>query len=65
MRPTRLALQAPSSRTTEPRQLMIPLETAKLAILSQPEREKAIGYLANVFMQAANVDVGEADDVER
>lgn len=64
MNSTRLALRTRALQTAEPRQLMIPLETVKLAILSGPEREKAIGYLANVFMQAANVE-GEHDDVGR
>ncbi len=65
MRPTRFALQARPPLTAEPRQLMIPLETAKLAILSGPEREKAIVSLANVLLQAANIDAGEVDDVGR
>ena len=66
MRSTRQALQRWSPpQTAEPLQLMIPLETAKTAILSAPEREKAIGSLANVLLQAANVDAGEPDDVGR
>lgn len=65
MRSNRSTLQKRAPQASEPRQLMIPLEMASTAILTAPERAKAISCLVSVFMLAANANAGETDNGER
>jgi len=49
-------------QSSEPQQLSIPLEAPKLGGLSREERDKAVGALAVLFLEAADTRVAENDD---
>jgi len=48
-----------------PRQLCIPLDTARLRGMPPPERRISLARLASLLLEAAGITVGESDDDER
>ena len=49
-------------KTSEPRQLNMPLDAPKLRGLSRKERDAVLGALAGLLLEAADVVVREDDD---
>jgi hypothetical protein len=58
-------LPLPALPSTRPRQLSMPLDSARLRGISPSERRTALAQLAIILMEAAGAAAGERSDDER
>jgi hypothetical protein len=60
-----LPTPAPPARSSAPRQLSIPFESARLRGMSPAERRTALARLASLLLAAGGLAAEERDDDER